>query len=750
MRKLQDITNAVLKYHPEADLNVIFEAYLYSAKAHRGQSRRSGAAYFTHPVEVAYNLTLLKMDEKTVAAGLLHDTIEDTLATPEEIKQLFGDEVYQLVDGVTKIGQVKFASREEKQAENYRKMILAMARDIRVVLIKLADRAHNIKSLESLTAEQQQRIARETLDIYSPLANRLGMGWLKAELESGAFKYIHPEAYKDIVGRVEGGEAERRKYVEELCARIASELKAANIPGIVAGRPKHLYSVYKKMHDQNIAFEDVYDLLGIRVITDSVKNCYAFLGLIHSLWKPIPGKFKDYIAMPKPNMYQSLHTTVIGPEGKRVEVQIRSEEMHRIAEDGIAAHWQYKEGGAQPKEIGEQLSWIRRLIESQKDLKNPREFLNAFKVDLFPQEVYVFTPQGDVIALPAGASPVDFAYQVHSDIGNHCHSAKVNGRMVPLRYKLRNGDRVEIITSKQKNPSRDWLSFIKTSKARGKIVSYLNSEEKTVSLRLGQELFEQEIRRYDMDPQLVLKGKSMQEVVQACGFTSAEGLFRAIGLGKTPMHHVLEKLVPAEKIAEKRHAEEVRIQLKKKAPPVSPYGENIVRVKCFDDNILLRMGKCCNPVPGDKIVGYITRGRGVSVHHVDCPSVSTLLEESERIVEVEWSSVSKASHITRISIVTVDKPGLLAKISTAVAASDVNITKATVEQGPNKKAYFDLTVEIRDLNHLNRMVEEVKKVAGVIHVERIKETKKKAFGKLNPQKDDESPGFQQDRSMLIN
>jgi GTP pyrophosphokinase len=750
MRKLQDITSAVLKYHPEADLNVIFEAYLYSAKAHRGQSRRSGAAYFTHPVEVAYNLTLLRMDEKTIAAGLLHDTLEDTLATPEEIKQLFGEEVYQLVEGVTKIGQVEFASKEEKQAENYRKMILAMARDIRVVLIKLADRAHNIKSLESLTPEQQARIARETLDVYSPLANRLGMGWLKAELESGAFKYIHPDAYKDIAGRVEGGEAERKKYVEDLSTRIANELKSANIPGSVAGRPKHLYSIYKKMHDQGIAFEDVYDLLGIRVITDSVKNCYAFLGLIHSLWKPIPGKFKDYIAMPKPNMYQSLHTTVIGPEGKRVEVQIRTEEMHRISEEGIAAHWQYKEGGGQPKQIGEQLLWVRHLIESQKDLKNPKEFLNAFKVDLFPQEVYVFTPQGDVIALPAGASPVDFAYQVHSDIGNHCHSAKVNGRIVPLRYKLRNGDRIEIATSKQKNPSRDWLSFIKTSKARGKIASYLNNEEKTESLRLGQELFEQEIRRYDMDPHHALKGKAMHEIVHSCGYTSADSLFRAVGLGKVPIQQVLEKLVPPDKIAQKRQKEEVRIQLKKKAPPASPVSGSVVRVKCFDDNILLRMGKCCNPVPGDNIVGYITRGRGVSVHHVDCPSVSSLLEESERIVEVEWSSVAKATHSTRITIVTEDKPGLLAKISAAVAACDVNITKANIEQGPYKRAYFDMSVEIRDLNHLNRMVDEVMKVPGVIFAERIKETKKKAFGKIKSQKDDENPDFHEDRSMLIN
>lgn len=751
MRKLQDITNAVLKYHPSADLDVIFEAYLYSAKAHRGQTRRSGAAYFSHPVEVAYNLTRLKMDEKAIAAGLLHDTIEDTLVTPEEVKQLFGDEIYQLVDGVTKIGQVAFASREEKQAENYRKMILAMAKDIRVVLIKLADRAHNLTTLDSLSFEQQNRIARETLDIYAPLANRLGIGFLKAELENGSFKYLYPEEYKTIEQKVEGCEMERKKYVDELCVIIEQELKEANIPGRVVGRPKHLYSIFKKMNDRSIGFDDVYDLLGVRVLTDSVKNCYALLGMIHSLWKPIPGKFKDYIAMPKPNMYQSLHTTLIGPEGKRVEVQIRTEEMDRVAEKGIAAHWQYKEGGSgQPRQIGEQLLWVRHLIESQKDLKNPKEFLSAFKVDLFPEEVYVFTPQGHVIAVPAGATPVDFAYQVHSDIGNHCHTAKVNGKIVPLRYKLRNGDRVEIITSKQKRPSRDWLAFVKTSKARSKIVAFLNSAEKAGSLQLGQALLEKELLRFDADPSLVLKSTAMQEAIQASGFTSLDSLLRAIGLGKISLSHVIENLLPADKLEERRQKEEVRLKLKKKSPPTPASSDNAVKVRCFDDNILLRMGKCCNAVPGDKLVGYITRGRGISVHHIDCPSVSSLLNESERIVEVEWSQVPKVSHLTRLSIVTEDKPGLLAKISGVLATCDVNITKANVQQGPNKQAYFDLSIEIRDLDHLNRILTEVKKVEGVVKVERVKEFKKKIFGKNKREKSDENTDLHEDHGMLIN
>ncbi|MBI4384117.1 MAG: bifunctional (p)ppGpp synthetase/guanosine-3',5'-bis(diphosphate) 3'-pyrophosphohydrolase [Nitrospinae bacterium] len=751
MLKLKDITDAVLKYHPSADLDVILEAYLYSAKAHRGQIRRSGAAYFSHPVEVAFNLSRLKMDEKTVAAGLLHDTLEDTLATPEEIKQLFGDEIYQLVDGVTKIGQVEFASKEEKQAENYRKMILAMARDIRVILIKLADRAHNMGTLDSLSAEQRQRIARETLDIYAPLANRLGIGWLKAELENGSFKHLHPDSYRMIEERVAEGEDERKKYVDSLCAVIGEELAAANICGAVAGRPKHFFSIYDKMREQNIAFDDVYDLIGVRILTDSVKNCYALLGLIHSLWKPIPGKFKDYIAMPKPNLYQSLHTTVIGPEGKRVEVQIRTEEMHRVAEEGIAAHWQYKEGGSgQPKHGEGQLLWVRHLLESQKDLTNPREFLSAFKVDLFPHEVYVFTPQGHVIALPKGASPVDFAYEVHTDIGSHCFAAKVNGKIVPLRYRLRNGDRVEIVASKQKTPSRDWLSFVKTSKARSKISAYLNSEEKARSQRLGQDLLERELDKFDLHLHAVMKSPAMEEAVKACGFNSPDSLLRALGLGKLSIHHVIDKLVPKEKIEEKRTGEESRIKLKESEPPKRREGSGI-RVKCFNDNILIRVGKCCNPLPGDRIVGYITRGRGVSVHHADCPSMKGFLNETERFVDVEWDTVKKTSHVTRVHIVTEDRPGLLASISGVLADRDINITKANVQQGPYKRAYFDLSIEINDLDHLNRTLAEVKKVKGVIHVERVAEFRKKIPGKTRQEKPEgDSNVREEDSGTLIN
>lgn len=737
MLKLDDITNAVLSYHPAADLDIILEAYVFSAKAHRGQSRQSGAAYLSHPLAVAFNLTKLKLDEITVAVGLLHDTLEDTMATPEEIKELFGEEVFQLVDGVTKIGKMEFsgrmefATREEKQSENFRKMILAMARDIRVVLIKLADRAHNMKTLGPMPREAQQRIARETLEIYAPLANRLGIGWLKAELENDAFRYIYPEASQTIRQKVAQGKDAREKYVLHICDIISRELQAANIQRTVMGRPKHFYSIYKKMQDQGIDFNDVYDLIGVRVLTDTVKNCYAILGLIHSLWKPIPGKFKDYVAMPKPNMYRSLHTTVMGPDGQRVEVQIRTEEMHKVCEEGIAAHWQYKEGGGgQPDKMDQQLVWVRRLLDGHEELKNPKEFLDAFKVNLYPDEVYVFTPMGEVISLPDGASPVDFAYFVHTDIGHHCLGAKVNGKIVPLRYKLRNGDRIEILTSKQKTPSRDWLAFVKTAKARNKILNFLNSREKARNLELGKTLLEKEISRYDINPASLLKGKSLDAAVQACGFNSFDSLLTAIGFGKISVRHFAEKLIPREKLENRELAD--TSHPKTPLRTASQRHDIGIKVKNFDnDDLLLRMGKCCSPVPGDKIFGYITRGRGISVHTADCLNTSMFSGEPERLIEVEWDSVRKTPHPMRISIVSEDKPGLLAEISGVLANCDINITRAAITQGAYKRAYFDFSIEVYDLEHLNRTLQEVAKTKGVIHVERVKKCRKKVSPKTN-------------------
>ena len=742
--KVQEITEELLKYLPDADIGVVQKAYEYSAKAHLGQSRRSGEAYISHPIEVARNLVRLRMDENTLAAGLLHDTIEDTLSTPEEIQALFGKEIFQLVDGVTKISKMEFSSREESQAENYRKMIFAMAKDIRVVLIKLADRTHNIKTLESLSEERQRRIARETIDIYAPIANWLGIGWLKTELENDSFRYLYPDEYRAIEDKVARGQEYRDTYVEKSILRLEKELKLAQINGKIVGRPKNYYSIFKKMIDQDISFEDVYDLVGLRVLTDSVQNCYSILGLVHSLWKPIPGKFKDYIAMPKPNYYQSLHTTVIGPRGERVEVQIRSEEMHRVCEEGIAAHWKYKESdNSDGKVLDNQLQWVRHLLENQKDLVNPKEFLNAFKVNLFPHEVFVFTPGGEVIALPYNATPIDFAFQVHTDVGHHFHSSKVNGKVVPQRYKLKNGDQVEIITSENTVPSRDWLSFVKTSKARHRISSFINNQERVQNLGFGKELLEKEIRDYGCNPLIELDNYTLEKVAHACGFKSLESMFVGIGIGKLSTYHVIEKLLPKEKLEGKKPKEESMIKLKENKPA------NAIKLKCLNDNIMIRIGKCCHPLPGEPIVGYITRGRGVTVHHMDCPSVSKVIDDSERLVGVEWDTETQTIYQAHIAIVAEDNPGIFASIGQAFAESGINITRANVQQGAHKRAYFDLSIEINDVEHLNQTLKKVTQVNGVIYLERIKE-----FNKNSPAKNRleaiEGLGLKGKKKVMIN
>ena len=722
--KIEDLTEALSKYLPDADVGIVQKAYEYSAKAHQGQSRRSGEAYISHPLEVANNLVKLKMDETTLAAGLLHDTIEDTLSTSKEIQKLFGDEIFQLVDGVTKISKIDFSSREEIQAENYRKMIFAMAKDIRVVLIKLADRAHNVQTLESLSEERRRRIARETIDIYAPIANRLGIGWLKTELENGSFRYLYPEEYMAIRDKVVKGQGYRDKYVEKSIKRLEKELKSVQIKGKVVGRPKNYYSIYKKMMDQNIDFEDVYDLVGLRVLTDTLQNCYSILGLVHSLWKPIPGKFKDYIAMPKPNRYQSLHTTVIGPRGERVEVQIRSDEMHKTCEDGIAAHWRYKETDDQgEKSISNQLLWVRHLLENQKDLMNPKEFLNAFKVNLYPHEVFVFTPRGEVVALPYNATSIDFAFQVHTDLGYHFQSAKVNGKTVPLRYKLRNGDQVEVVTSENASPSRDWLAFVKTHKASNRISSFINNEERAGSLELGKELLEKEIRDYGFDPFQVLNGEGLNGAAHACGFKSPESLFAGIGIGKLSTYHVLEKLLPKEKLEGKNPKEETLVKLKENKP------ENAIKLQCLNENIMIRIGKCCHPLPGEPIVGYMTRGRGVTVHHIDCPSMIRVIDDSERLLGVEWDTGSKTIYQAHIAIVASDNPGIFASIGTAFAEEGINLTRANVQQGAHKRAYFDVSIEIHDVEHLNQTLEKIRQVEGVIYLERLKD-----FNKSSPVK----------------
>lgn len=725
MVRVEDITESILSYNPDANIDIIWKAYVYSAKVHRGQVRLSGEPYLSHPLEVAHILTRLKMDESCVAAGLLHDTIEDTISTSEEIREHFGEEIFSLVDGVTKISKIEFASSEEQQAENYRKMILAMAKDIRVILIKLADRLHNMRTLEYMSGDKREKISRETLDIFAPLANRLGIGWMKLELEDPAFKYLYPDKYKDIMDGVSEKYEERVKFIEEIAIVINKELDKADVKGKVMGRPKHYYSIYKKMIDQSISFDQVFDIIGLRIITDTVKDCYSILGIIHSIWKPIHGKIKDYIAMPKANMYQSLHTTVIVPPSHRVEFQIRTEEMHRIAENGIAAHWRYKEVSKKDEKaakVDERFAWLKHILEWQKDMKDPKEFLETMKIDLFPDEVYVFTPKGKVISFPKGATPIDFAYYIHTDVGDKCVGAKVNRKIVPLKYNLSNGDIIEILTSPAHKPSRDWLKIVRTSRARTKIRNYLKIEEKARSITLGREITEKEIQKYNLSPSEVLKPEALSEVIKTAGFSNEENLFAAIGYGRYQVNQLMMKLIPPEKIEERKKREESRF--KKIISRVTKKPEiGSVKIKGVED-FLTRFAMCCNPVPGDKIIGFISRGRGVTIHTADCSNIAELQYDKDRLVTVEWDLKEKTLHKVRINIHTLDKPGILADISASIASQGVNISQADIETTENKEAFLNFSIEISDLDQLQKVINSIKQLKGVLKVERVKEYKK--------------------------
>src|SRR5579871_1839387 len=654
MIRLNDILQRVSGYHPDPDLDVIKKAYVYSAKVHQGQLRSSGEPYLVHPLEVAGLLAQLKLDEASIVTGLLHDTIEDTLATREELTELFGDEVSTLVDGVTKLSKFSASatlSQEEKQAENFRKMIIAMAQDIRVILVKLADRTHNMRTLEHMKEEKQIRIAQETLDIYAPLANRLGISWIKTELEDLSLKYLKPQEYLDILSKVDQRKKEREKYVDEVVQLIEAKLKEREIQGRIYGRFKHIYSIYKKIKSQGIDFDQIHDIIAFRLVLQDVPACYEALGIIHNLWKPVPGRFKDFIAIPKPNMYQSLHTTVIGPMGERVEMQIRTEEMHRIAEEGIAAHWAYKEGKSTISKDDEKFAWLRQLMEWQQDLKDPKEFLETVKVDLFTDEVFVFTPKGDVRSLPRGATPVDFAYAIHSDIGGKCVGGKVNGKIVPLRYKLKNGDTVEVLTHPTAHPSKDWLTFVKTSRAQQRIRAYIKQQQRDKSLQLGRELAEREFKRFSLNLNKMLKSGELKTLAADLGFRIEDDLLVAIGYGKIAPHQLIQKLVPADKLEAEAaghshgngaeangtngvHQPSALSRVTEAAKKlVGRQNRSGVQIGGVDD-VLVRFGRCCNPVPGDPIVGFITRGQGVTVHTVGC--AKTLATDPERKVDVSW------------------------------------------------------------------------------------------------------------------
>jgi len=716
MLRFNDILERLTSYHPNADIELLKKAYVFSAKVHLGQVRLSGEPYLNHPLEVAGILTQLKLDVASVATGLLHDTVEDTLATPKEIQENFGEEIAQLVDGLTKISLISLRSSEEHQAENFRKMILAMVKDIRVILIKLADRLHNMRTLQYQPPEKQVEISQETLDIYAPLAHRLGIDWIKSELEDLAFQYLHPEIYEETRRKIAKREKERTRYIEEVKRTLMKRLYENHIDGEVTGRLKQTYSIYLKMKEQNIDFDQVYDITAFRVIVHSIKACYDVLGIIHSIWKPIPGKFKDYIGLPKENMYQSLHTTVIGPYGERIEIQIRTHEMHKIAEEGIAAHWKYKEGKVVEEAEDKRFTWLRQLLEWQRDLKDNQEFIESLKVDLFPNEVYIFTPKGEVKQFPIGSTPIDFAYSIHSDVGNHCAGAKVNGKIVPLRYELRSGDTVEITTSPNQKPSKDWLKLVKTPRAKTKIRQWFTAEEREKSITLGKEILEKELRKYDLQQAKLIKSGELAKVANEFSFQGVEDLVAAVGYGKLTANQIIGKILPQEKLEQqKEELEEGRFKHLIQKITRAPKDALLIR---GIDNVMVRYAGCCNPVPGDKVVGFITRGRGVTIHTADCQNA--LDDDPHRKVEVEWDSKKEYIYPVRIRIYSEDKKGLLAEISKSISSNEANIKNAMVDTTEDKNAVSTFEVEIRDLNHLNKVIRALGKIKGVHQVERMR------------------------------
>src|SRR5437867_5544321 len=653
------------------------------------------------------------MDVTTVTAGLLHDVLEDTKATKEDLEREFGADIAELVDGVTKIGKLAFSSREERQAENFRKMLVAMARDLRVLMIKLADRLHNMRTLDYLPPEKARKIGQETLDIYAPLAHRLGMAKVKAELEDLALRTLHPEAYVDLQRRVAKRRLEREAEINQVIAILERKLTEVGIEAQIRGRPKHFFSIWKKMHDQGREFDEIYDLTAVRVITSSVRDCYGTLGVIHSLWKPVPGRFKDFIAMPKVTMYQSLHTTVIGPKGDPVEIQIRTREMHRIAEEGIAAHWLYKEKKSGRDKLDESLLWLRQLIETQQDMKDPREFMDTVRVDLFPDEVYVFTPKGDVKALPEGSTPIDFAYAVHTKVGERCVGAKVNGKLVPLRYTLRQGDIVEIVTSPNQHPSRDWLKIVKSTRARSKINQWLKVQERARSIELGRELFEREAKKYRLNPATLLGGEEFKRLASDLGLPGVEDVLASIGYGKASPQQILGKLSPNGLLEAPERP--------RPSTTTRPSPEHGVRIRGVDD-LLVRFAKCCNPLPGDQIVGFITRGRGLTVHTRDCLTVAKSVLDRERLIDVEWDVEEETStRPVRIAVyIGRDRPGLLSEITGAISSQNGNITKAEVTVTDDRRGINNFVVEVADLDQLQGIMAAIRDVPDVINVERVR------------------------------
>jgi guanosine-3',5'-bis(diphosphate) 3'-pyrophosphohydrolase len=702
MLTIEDVIDKVLKYRPKANIELIKKAYIFSREAHCAQIRKEGIPYIYHPLAVADILADMKLDSATIAAGLLHDTVEDADMTIDDISDMFSPEVAFLVDAVTKLSKLQFSTVEEAKAENFRKMFLAMSKDIRVILIKFADRLHNMRTIEFLPPEKQKRIALETLEIYAPLANRLGIGWMRNEFEDLSFKVLYPEEYEDLVKKVAKRKEEQQAYINKIISIVSEKLKEMNIPFKISGRVKHYYGIYQKMIKQKIPFEQVYDVIGIRVITDTVPHCYDILGVIHSQWTLIPGRFKDFISLPKSNYYQSLHTTVIGPGGERVEFQIRTEEMDIIAEEGIAAHWRYKER----KDLNERetkiVAWLRELI---KEISDPKELLDAVKAEVIPDTIYAFTPKGDVKELPLGATPIDFAYAIHSEVGAHCAGAKVNGRIVPLNCQLQSGDVVEIITSPHQKPRKDWLQFVVTQRAKNRIKHYLRHEERQQAINIGKQLFEAELRKNGISSS-ISKSDKVNNILQSFSVQSLEDLYFLIGHAKISVHQVINKLVP--------ESEREEIPTVKK-PAERRDNKQFISLKGVDE-VLYHIAKCCMPVPGDDIIGFITRGKGISVHRKDCENIKHL--EKERLIEVFWTSDGSSKVQTKISLECLDKAGILATITGLLSANNVNITAVKANSTADKRAFIEFTIEVKDRNHLSDIINKINQIPEVLLIKR--------------------------------
>ncbi|TAN38308.1 MAG: bifunctional (p)ppGpp synthetase/guanosine-3',5'-bis(diphosphate) 3'-pyrophosphohydrolase [Nitrospirae bacterium] len=706
MLSLKGLLEKVRSYKGGADLDILKKAYHFSSEAHCSQKRSEGSPYIKHPLAVAYILADMKMDVASISAGLLHDTVEDTLTTTDDLKGIFGKDIAFIVKSLTKLSKVEFQTKKEAQAENFRKMLLAMSEDVRVILIKFADRLHNMRTLEFLPAAKQQRIAAETLEIYAPLANRLGIGWLRLELEDLSFKYLMPELYDELIRKVAKRKEEQESYIKEVIELIEAKLKEEGLPGRVKGRIKHYYGIYQKMQKQRITFDQVHDVIGLRILTDTKSNCYAILGLIHSLWTPIPGRFKDYIGVPKSNMYQSLHTTIIGPKGERVEFQIRTEEMHRISEEGIASHWKYKEKGEFDERNSKYIAWLRDLVQVQKEVPDAVDFLEAVKGEVVPEVVYVFTPKGEIKEMPVGSTPVDFAYGVHTQVGHRCVGAKINGKIVPLRYILKNGDTIEIITSTTHGPSRDWLKFVITQRAKTRIKQWIKQEERSQSVELGIKLLETELRKHSMSNAL-MKSDEILKAAKSLGLGSLEELFSAVGFGKVSSHQVLNRLMPEKVTAEPEPARQQKPLKEHKG----------VSIKGIDD-VLYHTAKCCYPIPGDNLAGFVTVGKGVTIHRKECPNLEKQTGAEARLIDVDWQSAPDFTASARLFVETIDKPGILANLSALISSVNININHLEASSTQDQRGLITFIIDVRDIAQLRMIIQKISQMEGILRVKR--------------------------------